>query len=116
MGDSFLGTYPLVNGPTYGEPMLVEESGNMIILTEVITKTQGDASYPKKHWKTLTSWVDYLTKEGLDPKTQLGTDDFAGHLARNANLILRKQRRRRVLYETPGRQAKWEPVRGAFRR
>ena len=85
-----LGTYPFAPGrDDGGEGMPVEESGNMLILCDAICQAEGGTGFVTPWWPQLTQWAKYLEQYGLDPETQLCTDDFMGRLAHNANLSIK---------------------------
>lgn len=87
------GQYPLANGQVYASSiegqMPVEECGNMLIMVAAAGLADGNTSFAEEHGDVLRKWADYLIAHGLDPENQLCTDDFAGHLARNANLSVK---------------------------
>ncbi|MBR3856656.1 MAG: DUF4965 domain-containing protein [Bacteroidaceae bacterium] len=95
-----LGTYPHANGQVYaitkpnssggfGGNMPIEESANIVILAAAISNIDGNTNWANRYWTTLTKWTNYLVENGQDPENQLCTDDFAGHLAHNANLAVK---------------------------
>ncbi len=113
-----VGRYPLLNGNVYGLkkyslfkqdenfPLLylyskvddvydfnmqmpVEESGNLLIMLATACELTNNKEILLENKDLIDQRVKYLIKYGLNPGNQLCTDDFAGHLASNANLAIK---------------------------
>ena len=61
----------------------------MLLLAAAVAKFSGDLDFLRKYDDLFQTWADYLADKGFDPDNQLCTDDFAGHLAHNANLSVK---------------------------
>ena len=73
------------------DQMMVEECGNMLIMSYLYFKYSGksDIEFLEENYALFESWVKYLTKHGFTPEHQLCTDDFAGRMGKNVNLSIK---------------------------
>lgn len=84
-----LGIYPRANGMVYGDSMPLEESANMLILGNAISRITGDYSWLMPYRNVLKIWAEFCRDEGQNPGNQLCTDDFKGHSEQNTNLSVK---------------------------
>ncbi|KLO07574.1 DUF1793-domain-containing protein [Schizopora paradoxa] len=84
-------SYPRALGHNDGndEPMPVEESGNMLIMTLSYTQASGDNFLITNYFDLLDQWTQFLIADSLIPANQISTDDFAGSLANQTNLAIK---------------------------
>ncbi|EIN10412.1 DUF1793-domain-containing protein [Punctularia strigosozonata HHB-11173 SS5] len=84
-------SYPKALGHNDGndEPMPVEESGNMLIMTLSYTQKANDNSLISTYESLLDQWTQFLITDSLIPANQISTDDFAGSLANQTNLAIK---------------------------
>lgn len=69
--------------------MPVEECGNMLISAYAYYTYSKDKLFLLENLDLFEKWSKYLIEYGLIPDNQLCTDDFAGHLDKNANLAVK---------------------------
>ncbi|KAI0771550.1 DUF1793-domain-containing protein [Trametes elegans] len=84
-------SYPKAIGHNDGkdEPMPVEESGNMLIMTLSHAQKTNDLSLIQTYFNLLDQWTQFLISDSLIPANQISTDDFAGSLANQTNLAIK---------------------------
>lgn len=90
-----VGRYPILNGQAYSRglkpewQMPVEECGNMLLMACAVALAEKNTDFITEHKALFGTWAEYLFENGLDPESQVTSDDFAGHIAHNCNLSIK---------------------------
>ena len=91
----YLGQYPIAElqcwhndykGSGACEAMPLEMTADNLQMTAAAAFVSGNFSVVQNSWALFTQYAEYLVREGLDPSTQLCSDDFEGPSPHNANL------------------------------
>ncbi|KAJ9315694.1 hypothetical protein DTO271D3_3950 [Paecilomyces variotii] len=84
-------SYPNATGhdDQLAEPMPIEETGNLMILTYAYTKATGDTQWAAQYTGMLQKYADYLVDNSINIANQLSTNDAAGPLPNETNLAIK---------------------------
>lgn len=84
-------SYPNATGhdDQQAEPMPIEETGNLMILTYAYTKATGDTQWAAQYTTILQKYADYLVNNSINIANQLSSNDAAGPLPNETNLAIK---------------------------
>ncbi|EMD37588.1 hypothetical protein CERSUDRAFT_114227 [Gelatoporia subvermispora B] len=81
-------TYPVVPGDNSAHDQMIEQTGNMLIMTLAYARSSGDGSLIAQHYNLLKSWANYLVNNTLDPSGQEQSADQIA-TANSTNLAIK---------------------------
>ena len=73
-------------GDTHCEDMPLEATADNLMMTVAAALASGDTSTAERFFPLMQQYADYLVANGLDPVSQLSSDDYEGPSGHNSNL------------------------------